>query len=247
MYRVKCAEVWGGSHAIDTDVCTNGVTASMYSTTSDGDGSGGDIYYFSVCSHDQLTRVVLADVVGHGAVVSHLSRWLYDGLLGRLESLDGSGMLADLNEFIFARGLEVMTTAVVMAFYTEDSNLYFTYAGHPPVLLRRRGRRDWQMLGTKQSKDPSNLPLGILSGTSYDQGQTPLGSGDRLFLHTDGVTEVMNTEGELFGTARLLDVLERTGDAPLSEVKQAVRSATYAYAGTAPPHDDLTLIVLEID
>jgi len=154
--------------------------------------------------------------------------------------------IADLNRLIFERGLEVMTTAVVMTFYKENSDLYFSYAGHPALLLRRGGKRDWGELGIKQGVEPSNLPLGILSGTNYDQGRSPLSSGDRLFLHTDGVTEIMNSEGELFGTARLLDVLERTADAPLSEVKQAVRAAAFSYAESVP-QDDLTLIVLEID
>lgn len=252
MYRIGCAEVWGGSHAIDTDVCTNGLTASLFSTTSDFDDgsgderSGGDIYYISVCSHDQLTRVVLADVVGHGAAVSHLSRWLYDGMIERLENLDGSGILTGLNELIVNRGLEVMTTAVMMTFYKDASQLYFSSAGHPPILHCRRKKGKWEALGIRQSPEPSNLPLGILRDTFYDQGQTPLASGDRLFLHTDGVTEMMNAEGELFGAARLLEALDGTNDMPLSEVKRTVSAAIYSYSGVAP-QDDLTMIVLEIN
>ena len=64
-HRIHCAEVWGGIDHIDRDIVTGGLTASVYSKSSDG-SRGGDIYYFSVCGGDQLTRIALADVQGHG-------------------------------------------------------------------------------------------------------------------------------------------------------------------------------------
>lgn len=254
MQRIKCAEVWGGSNETDADICTNNLTASLFSTTSDHDQitndahhSGGDIYYFSVCRHDLITRVCLADVVGHGATVNHISQWLYEALVKRVDDLNGNGLLADLNKLIFARGLEAMTTAAVITFFQNNSSLYFSYAGHPPLILRRKASREWQMLGVKMDTKLSNLPLGILNETTYYQEQTKLASGDRLLLYTDGVTETMNAAGELFGAARLLETLENAGDCSLFEIKQAVRTATLAHAADYAVQDDLTLIAIEIN
>lgn len=250
MYRIKCAEVWGGSRAIDTDVCTNGLTASLFSTTSDGGGAeqrGGDIYYLSVCQHDLVTRVCLADVVGHGAAISHVSRWLYDALTARIDDLDSRRVLDDLNDLIYERGLEAMTTAAVLTFYQSNSELNFSYAGHAPLLLRRKGKSEWRIVGVKSNNKPSNLPLGILADTVFDQETARLASGDRIVIYTDGVTEAMNDAGELFGLPRLINVLEQTGDAELSKIKQAVRVAALAFAESNLTPDDFTLIAIEID
>jgi sigma-B regulation protein RsbU (phosphoserine phosphatase) len=48
-YRIRCSEIWGGIRVVDTDVCTRGINASIFSIAC-GDVMGGDIYYFSVCS-----------------------------------------------------------------------------------------------------------------------------------------------------------------------------------------------------
>ena len=249
MYRIECAEVWGGSLAINTDVYSKALTASIFSTTSDGGGdrSGGDIYYFSVCQNNLLTRVCLADVVGHGAAISHVSGWLYEQMLEKLEVLNGNAVLADLNRIIYERGLEAMTTAAVITFYLANSDLFFSYAGHPPLLLRRKNKPEWQAMGLPPNSNPSDLPLGILSDTFYNQGKIGLASGDRLLLYTDGVTEMMNCEGELFGLPKLLAALEAAGDCSLSELKGAVRAATLAYADGEMAQDDFTLIALEVN
>ena len=65
MYRLKCSEIWGGIKDTDTEVCTGSLTASLFSSSADG-GKGGDIYYLGLCGQETLTRIAVADVVGHG-------------------------------------------------------------------------------------------------------------------------------------------------------------------------------------
>ena len=83
MHRIQCTEIWGGIKNQDADVCSRGLTASLYSSACEG-GKGGDIYYLSVCGEDKLTRIAIADVVGHGEQVSAVSQWLYDTLQDRM-------------------------------------------------------------------------------------------------------------------------------------------------------------------
>lgn len=54
-----------------------------------------------------------------------------------------------------------------------------------------------------------HLPLGVLDPKAFraDFEVYPLADGDRVFLLTDGVLEAANAQGELFGEARLLEVL----------------------------------------
>ena len=59
--RIRCAEIWGGILAVDMDMTTAGLSASIFSTAHDGD-RGGDMYYVSVCKWDYLTRLAIADL-----------------------------------------------------------------------------------------------------------------------------------------------------------------------------------------
>ncbi|MHC4493982.1 MAG: PP2C family protein-serine/threonine phosphatase, partial [Planctomycetota bacterium] len=202
MYELKCAEIWGGVRNQDQDVRAAGLTASLYSSACDG-GKGGDIYYLSVCDAGDLTRVAIADVVGHGEPVSAVSQWLYEALDRHMNDGDGHEVLAELNGLASDRGLEAMTTASIAAYFQPKEAGLFAYAGHHPALVLRRGEGSWTAVDAEQAGDPSNMPLGVLAETGYSQRVVPLSRGDRLFLYTDGVLEAPSPTGELFGRQRL--------------------------------------------
>ncbi len=242
---MRCSEVWGGIEFIDLDVRTNGLVASIYSAACQG-GRGGDVYYFSVCSSDSLTRVAIADVTGHGEAVSGVSQKLYDLLVQYMNSLDGHEILSALNREMNKIGFEAMTTAAIVAFYRADSNLYFSYAGHPPALVRRRNEDQWRPVMLEGKPGPANLPLGVLSDTRYDQECVLLQSGDRLVLYTDGVIEAPSALGDHFGQGRLLGILQNHSRSQPSEQKRAVVEALERHTGGMLDHDDLTLVAFEI-
>ena len=123
MYRIKCAEIWGGIQNQEQDVCSAGIVASLYSSASDG-GKGGDIYYLSVCESDLLTRIAIADVRGHGQAVSEVSQFIFDTLKRYMNDTAEEEVLADVNRLAVSKGLEAMTTAAVISFYRKDNNLH---------------------------------------------------------------------------------------------------------------------------
>lgn len=243
--RIGCSEIWGGIHNVDVDAQTGAVAASLYSMSCEG-GRGGDIYYFSVCGADQLTRVAIADVVGHGQEVSQVSQWVYDVMALRMSDPDADQLLADLNSRILEKGLRALTTAAVAGFYKSDSELFVSYAGHPPLLVRRRGQRTWDVLGKRSLAGMSNLPLGVAEKTEFLQDRVELEPGDRLLAYTDGLTEAPNSAGELFGQQRLLAALAEAGDAGLPDLKHQVVRAVREHMAGPLRHDDVTLIAMEI-
>jgi sigma-B regulation protein RsbU (phosphoserine phosphatase) len=71
-----------------------------------------------------------------------------------------------------------------------------------------------------------------------------LGAGDALVLFSDGVTEAEDAEGREFGEEGLIQCL---GEAPFdsaAELLERVRDALGKFCGSAPPRDDLTLMVV---
>lgn len=75
-HHLVCSEIWGGTEAINQEVSTAGISASI-SSVALGGGRGGDIHYLSYCGLDFLTRIAIADVLGDGESVALLSSWVY--------------------------------------------------------------------------------------------------------------------------------------------------------------------------
>src|SRR5690242_18872667 len=123
-FRIKCAEIWGGILAIDTEITTAGLSASIFSTAQDGD-RGGDMYYVSVCKWDYLTRLAIADLRGHGGQASRLSAWVYDSMEKRMNTTSGHKILSDLNGEVKSRGFNEIPTAFVDGLHINMPHLYF--------------------------------------------------------------------------------------------------------------------------
>jgi len=130
--RIKCMEVWGGTHAIDTVLSIPGVQTQVISQPYRGEANGGDIHYVSLCGHGMLSRFLVADVSGHGQVVSELAGELR-GLMARyVQTLDQTELVCHLNdEFAVLSQDGSFATAVVATYFTQDRCLTLCNAGHP--------------------------------------------------------------------------------------------------------------------
>ena len=245
-----CSGIWGGVQNSDQDVNTDGLTASVFSSSADG-GKGGDMYYIGACKGCKLTRVAVADVVGHGQAVSDVSQYMYDSLKAHICDPDSGAILSELNQVASQQGLEAMTTAVVVAYSGINGTVLLSRAGHPPVLLKRANQEQWSVaetVGTDKEGDSlgADIPLAVAPETTYRQQAISVTSGDRFFVYTDGVTEAPSPTGELFGTERLNEVLNANAQATLSELKSAVLRSLHQHAGNTLTHDDVTLVAMEI-
>ncbi len=81
----------------------------------------------------------------------------------------------------------------------DEGTLSYANAGHyPPILVRADG--------TVERLSVGGAVLGVFPEGAYEQGQTPLHTGDRLVLYTDGITEANDANGEEFGEERLIDL-----------------------------------------
>ncbi|HVP50809.1 MAG TPA: PP2C family protein-serine/threonine phosphatase [Terriglobales bacterium] len=213
--------------------------------------SGGDVHYLSVCSKGQVSRIVLADVAGHGESVSAVAERLRQVLRHHTDNWDQSALMRELNE-AFQRGAQSVqfATAVVLGFYCVTGELLFTNAGHPPPLWHHAESRVWDWLEerTPYAKDVDGLPLGLISGTAYAQTAVELRPGDVLLLYTDGITESRNESEEELGLEGLLELVRGVpidseegpaafGPALIEKLKK--------FRGSEPQRDDETLVLLQ--
>ena len=131
--RLACSEVWGGNRSADHAVDLPGLAGWVHSSPLGPASAGGDVYYFSVCSHGVLSRVVLADVAGHGGSASSTAEGLHSILRKHIDDWGQSVLMSELND-AFERRSETSryATAAVLGFYCETGELLFSNAGHPP-------------------------------------------------------------------------------------------------------------------
>jgi serine phosphatase RsbU (regulator of sigma subunit) len=131
-------------------------------------------------------------------------------------------------------------TAVLMELDRETGVLRYYNAGHPAPLLLRDGRLVRSLDGGRL------LPLGVGGDGEVAHGEETLQPGDRLLLHTDGVTEARDATGTQFGVDRLVELVERdTGtDVPVSETLRRLSHAVIEHQN-GPPVDDATLMLVQ--
>ena len=201
----------------------------------------------TVCSKGAISRVVLADVAGHGQPVSSVADRLRDGLRRHVNTWDQSILLQELNNAFLAGANGVQfATAFVLGHYVQSGEVVFTNAGHVPPLWYRAAERKWLTIShsTPYAKEIADLPLGIIAGTPYTQTAIQLSPGDLLVLYTDGLTESRDAAGQLLGSERFaalastvpVEVPDNAGEALLARVE--------TFRSPSPPSDDETMIVL---
>ncbi|MGD8765484.1 MAG: PP2C family protein-serine/threonine phosphatase [Desulfobacteraceae bacterium] len=159
--------------------------------------------------------------------------------------------MGEVNQRISSRSLDAMTTAAVVAYYSQENEARVSYAGHPPVLYRRATDTSWTFARPPDRKGisdgfPMNIPLAIESDTLYGQFAIPMTTGDQLFVYTDGVIDAPSPEGESFGLARLKKVLDANIKTPLTQLKSVVLRELHQHTKKELTHDDITMIAMEI-
>ena len=206
---LACMEVWGGNRLVERTVELPDLTAWVYSNPAGRQAGGGDVHYLSVCGQAVLSRVVLADVSGHGAEVSPSAQLLHDLMHEHINTWDQTAFVRSLNKSF--RGCVAngkYATAAILGILRGSGETAFTNAGHLPPLWYRSTDATWTWLDEEACRGAcgvTGLPVGLIPGTEYRQTLIQLAPADILVLYTDGITEAEDTSGQMLGRDRLLD------------------------------------------
>ncbi|MCP4717190.1 MAG: SpoIIE family protein phosphatase, partial [Deltaproteobacteria bacterium] len=165
---------------------------------------GGDLYDFFFIDKNHLCFAI-GDVSGKGVPAS-LFMAVTRTLL-RAHAVDGltaGQIVTNMNEILYRDNDMCMFVTFYLSILTiSTGDIQICNAGHNPPVLIRRGQ------SLEQLTQRHGVPLGALEDAVYATDTVNLQPGDTLFLYTDGVTEAENSRQELFGEARLDEVLER--------------------------------------
>jgi sigma-B regulation protein RsbU (phosphoserine phosphatase) len=214
--QMTCMEVWGGSQLTTRGVEMGGLDAWVYSKPFGDAQRGGDVYYASSCATGRITRLLLADVAGHGTSVASTAANLRTLMRRFVNRLDQTEFVRLLNQqFAALSESGTFATAVVATFFAPTQRLIVCNAGHPRPLLYQAAKEEWTLLGADagtEAPSPNNMPLGIIDVTEYEQFDVELESGDCILSYTDALIESRDADGEMLGEAGLLRILRHLGD-----------------------------------
>jgi phosphoserine phosphatase RsbU/P len=246
--RLACLEIKGGNERVSYSIELPGLIAWVSCRPMAPATRGGDLHYLSVCSQGFVSRIALADVAGHGELVSGLANTLRGLLRKHADEWDQSAVVRELNDSLLRGAGEAdYATALLLSHYSGSGEILFTNAGHLPPIWYRAETNEWSFLmdSTPYGTQPANLPIGLIPGTPYSQTAIQFGPDDLLILYTDGVTESTDDAGRLLDTSGFLELARNLPLASASDTGETLLAALEAFRGTSPAADDETLVVLQ--
>jgi sigma-B regulation protein RsbU (phosphoserine phosphatase) len=204
--------------------------------------AGGDYYDFFPLPNDRL-GVLIADASGHGAPAAVLMAVAHSIAHTRPEHpLRPGEFLTYMNAHLtrrYTRPTGSFMTAFYAVFDPMNATLSYASAGHnPPRLLRCA---DGFKLALNRAQ---KLPLGIKPDEVYLEQTVPLLPGDQVVFFTDGVIEAVNTDGDVFGSARIDEELATCLPTAGALLRAILASHGLFTAGTTAA-DDRTLVVVK--
>ncbi len=200
---------------------------------------GGDFYDVFMLP-DGRVGLIVADVADKGipaALFMALSRTLL-----RVVAQDvvrAAATLERVNDLIIS---DTRSDLFVTVFYAIldplTGELIYANGGHNPPLLVRRN-------GDVESLRARGIVLGILTPIHLEERRVELEPGDVLLLYTDGITDTINADEEIFGAARLADLARRERSRSPGDLLTLIQAEIAAFAGDMPQFDDLTMVALK--
>jgi len=202
---------------------------------------GGD-YYDYTKTGDNSFSVTIADVSGKGMPAALLLA-LGRSVLKTLSIVGDTKPWEDLNELnriIYPDISEEMFITIFHSKYNADTKtLYFSNAGHSPILVYRAASR------TIESHCVKGVAIGFMERYDYKKGELRLETGDLVLYYTDGLTEAANEERELFGIDRVKRIILENHDKSPARLKEKILEQVTAFRGDSEQEDDLTFVILK--
>ncbi len=241
---MRCMEIRGSSRAVEEAFETPGLDGWLYSQPFEGADHGGDLHYVSVCGGGVITRVVVADVSGHGEQVADFSDALRTLMRKNINTKSQTRLVQALNrEFGESAQSLRFATAVVATYLATRKTLTVCNAGHPRPLWYRAAEGRWGLLD-KDIAVAGNLPLGIDDDSPYNQFTVALGRGDVVLLYTDALTEAADPSGEMLGEDGLLAIARSIDLSEPERLAPSLLGAISRHRAGRPADDDVTLLTL---
>ncbi len=199
---------------------------------------GGDYYDIFPLKNGKYC-LAFGDVAGKGVPASLVMSRLASAVRSIFQHVDEADeAVSQINDHMCAKAVEGrFVTFVATLLDPASHSISVVNAGHMSPMVRK-------LDGTIEElpEGTVGIPLGVLEGFSYQSVQRTLDPGDTVVIYTDGVSEAMNHDSELYGLERLRNFVSQ-GPVHADELGKAVREDVKKHADGRAQNDDITLMV----
>lgn len=199
--------------------------------------------YYDIIRQDNHAVILIADVSGHGVPAALITMAAKNAFVNAIEKKDQpEEILSLVNDEIlnWVKTQDYITSFLV----SVDSDYKVTYcnAAHQPAIYYNARKENFTYL------DSEGLFLGALpeASESYRQQNIQLNSGDRIYMYTDGIVESTDPDDRVFGSQRLIEVLEQFKNEPLDTVHRQIKEVMFEFTKTRVAQDDITMVSMEL-
>ena len=197
---------------------------------------GGDYFDVFPMSEDR-TAFLVADVSGKGLGAALLTTMLQGALSAMTIGSDPVRVFNHINRFLCEHSEVGHYATMFFGILDPAGQLVCINAGHPSPLILRGGE-------VTELMTEGSFPVGLIPHADYTATTVNLKHGDTLALFSDGVTEAMDPEEELFGVPRLRNVLSGQHEMPLEDLQKAIFESVESFTRGASQTDDITLLLV---
>jgi len=206
---------------------------------------GGDLYDFLAPDPNTLV-IAIGDVSGKGVPAA-----LYGAFAGELVRSrtfrrrytpvrsSPADVLASMNTILYERQLEGYFCTLCYAVFDLKRRVLTIASSGLPYPIRWSG-------GVPAPIEVPGVPLGLLPGSLYDEQTFDLVPGDLYVFCTDGVSEASDLHDREFGTARVIETIDKLHAEPTQAIVDGIFAAVEAFRRDGPPDDDMTAVAVRI-
>ena len=201
---------------------------------------GGDYYDF-IQLNDKEIGIAIGDISGKGIPAALLMANLQAALrISAVRAENTCEVVKQVNIHITqTTSIEKFATFFYGVLNTADLTLEYTNAGHNfPILWRKD--KPYSLLRE------GGVIIGLLEGALYTTNRIGLRPADFLVLYTDGITEALNPQEELFGEERLLRAVDEAAQESAQGILDYILDTVIDFTHGYLQYDDLTLVVMKV-
>ncbi len=211
---------------------------SIFASMTPAKEVGGDFFDFFLIDKDRL-GFVIGDVSGKGvsaAIFMAVSRTLIRAT--GIKGISTEECMSYVNKLLCSESVSCMFVTVFYGILsTSTGEIEYVNAGHnPPYVLSGNSINRVDMTG--------GIILGCIDDFNYSSKKLKLNPGDSLFLFTDGVTEAINRNDEMYGEESLIAFLKEYSSHPIEEVVKESNLSVTRFSDGTPQSDDITLLAV---
>jgi serine phosphatase RsbU (regulator of sigma subunit) len=240
-------EVWGGNCAASKSFTMPGLDVWVWCRPCrQADTDSGDVHFLSSCASGRITRMLLADIIGHGTLFASLATDLRDLMIRNVNWPKQRRIVQETHQRLQRYSTQgAFATALISTFFAPTKSFTLCNAGHPSPLLYRASSGGWSEMkrSHQESGSDSDGELGAIGLHDYQQFETRLDYGDMVLGYSNVLTECRRANGQLLGVNGLLRQVEQI-DAARPSRFVATLIARIEGAHTANLHDHDATVIL---